>query len=221
MRKVKNVLWTGGWDSTFRMIQLFNRGIWLQPIYVIDKNRPSTTKEIETIKILTIKIEERFSESKGKILPLKLIKREDISVNLYLKIIFKIIKRRRQIAKQYYWLACLAKKHKGLEVGIHKCDYVQIINLEDLIEIKENDNHTNWALNRNKVDFFRRQIFKNLKFPLMTISKVEMKEYAEENDFIDIMNLTWFCHGSTIKPCKKCIPCNQYITYNMAYRLNM
>ncbi|MEY2869919.1 MAG: hypothetical protein RIR01_2422 [Bacteroidota bacterium] len=221
MTEVKNVLWTGGWDSTFRIIQLYNRGICLQPIYVIDNNRPSTTKEIETIEMLSAKIEEKFSNSKGKILPLKLIKRENIPFNLYLKIVFKIIKKQRKIAKQYYWLACLSKKYNNLEEGFHRADRVQIINFEDLIEIKDETQHPNWIVNPKKTDFFRRQIFKNIRFPLANISKIDMKKYAEENGFIDIMNQTWFCHGSTTKPCQKCIPCKQYITDNMGYRLNM
>lgn len=221
MSETKNVLWTGGWDSTFRVIQLFNRGICLQPIYVIDKNRASTSKEIETIEILSRKIEENFSSSKGKILPLKLIKRENIPFNLYLKIIFKIIKRRRRIAKQYYWLACLSRKYNNLEEGFHAADRKQIIELDDLIEIKDETQHINWVVNPKKIDFLRRQIFKNIRFPLANISKVDMKKQAEENGFIDIMNSTWFCHGSASKPCGKCIPCKQYITDNMGYRLNM
>ncbi len=219
MTEVKNVLWTGGWDSTFRVIELYNRGVLLQPIYVIDKYRKSTKKEIETIEILTSKIEERFSNSKGKILPLKLIKRENIPFNLYLKIIFKIIRRRLPIAKQYYWLACLSKQYKNLEQGIHKED-IHLINLDELIEIKDETQHINWIVNPQKMDFFKRQIFKNIRFPLINISKVEMKKHAEEHGFIDIMNSTWFCHHSTTKPCKQCIPCKQYIANNMEYRLN-
>ncbi len=175
MTQVKNVLWTGGWDSTFRIIQLYNRGIHLQPIYVMDKNRFSTIKEIETIEILTNKIEEKFSNSKGKILPLKLIKRENIPFNLYLKIVFKIIKKRRKIAKQYYWLACLAKEYKDLEEGFHIANRIQIINFDDLMEIIDETQHKNWVVNPKKIDFFRKQIFKNIRFPLANISKIDMK----------------------------------------------
>ena len=46
-----------------------------------------------------------------------------------------------------------------------------------------------------------------------------MKKYAEEHDFIDIMNKTWFCHRSKEKPCGECAPCKQYVIDGFGYRL--
>lgn len=36
---INNVLWTSGWDSTFRIIQLIKEGREVQPYYIIDVNR--------------------------------------------------------------------------------------------------------------------------------------------------------------------------------------
>lgn len=35
------LLWSGGWDGTFRLLQLASNPICIQPIYVIDRNRKS------------------------------------------------------------------------------------------------------------------------------------------------------------------------------------
>ncbi|WP_299112930.1 hypothetical protein [uncultured Winogradskyella sp.] len=220
MKKVMYFLWTGGWDSTFRVIQLYKRGITIQPIYVIDHNRPAAQKEIETITLLTKQIEQKFENSNGKILPVKLIKRKDIESSVYLKTIFKLIKRRRPIGKQYYWLSCLAQKYDSLEQCFHKEDRDQLISIDELIEIKDETGGRNWVVNPKKIGFLRSQLFKNIRFPLIYLSKLEMKHYAEDHDFIDIMDNTWFCHRSGEKPCGKCAPCKQYVIDGFGYRLS-
>ncbi len=219
MEKTMPFLWTGGWDSTFRVIQLYQQGVTLQPIYVIDHNRPSAEKEIETIALLSKQIEERFKNSNGKILSVRLIKRKSIKSSIYLKKIFKMIKRRQPIGKQYYWLACLAKKYGALEQCFHKEDRDQLISISELTEIKDEIGGRNWVVNQKKMGFLRSQLFKNVRFPLIYISKLEMKSYAEEHGFIDIMNNTWFCHKSGEKPCRYCSPCKQYVIDGFGYRL--
>jgi len=50
-----NIFWTGGWDSTFRMLQLAEKQVIIQPYYLKD-NRKSEELELNTIKILTEEI---------------------------------------------------------------------------------------------------------------------------------------------------------------------
>lgn len=219
MEKAKYVLWSGGWDSTFRVIQLYKRGITLQPIYIVDSGRTSYEKEIETIQSLSSQIESKFENSKGEILPVKFIQKENIPTNIYYRIIHKIIKwRRGRIGKQYYWLACLAKEYEGLEQGFHRADRDCLIYFHEVTEIID-ETGKNWVVNPKKMDFFKSQLFKKIKFPLMYISKQGMKEFAEKNGFIDIMNNTWFCHNSGSKACGKCNPCKQYVIDGLGYRL--
>lgn len=213
-------LWTGGWDSTFRVIQLYQKDVIIKPIYVIDHNRKSTKKEIETIELLTQKIKDRFKDSKGDIQPPKYIKRRDIPSNLYLKIIYQLIKKKQHIGKQYYWLASLIKQYPNLEQCFHKEDREQLINIDELSEIKDETGSKNWIVNPKKIGFLRSQLFKNVRFPLCYISKLEMKSYAERHGFIDILNDTWFCHRSVDKPCGKCAPCKQYVIDGFGYRIN-
>ena len=40
------VLWTGGWDSTFRIVELSRSFCSIQPIYVIDPERQSIGYEL-------------------------------------------------------------------------------------------------------------------------------------------------------------------------------
>src|SRR5690625_636372 len=47
MKKI-NILWTGGWDSTFRLLQLIDKSVIIQPYY-LKCGRPSEEIEIKTI----------------------------------------------------------------------------------------------------------------------------------------------------------------------------
>lgn len=38
-REVINVLWTGGYDSSFRMVQLSKSNVMIQPYYLSDKRK--------------------------------------------------------------------------------------------------------------------------------------------------------------------------------------
>jgi 7-cyano-7-deazaguanine synthase len=207
-------LWTGGWDSTFRIIQLYNQNLTIQPIYIIDPSRKSNKKEIETINLLSELIPSKFENSKGKILPLELINRNDIKKDYFVKIIFQLLRKfnKKKLGKQYYWIACLSRERKiSLELCFHKENREMLIPLDEIMEIRDETGEINWIVNPKKMKFFKRQIFKNMRFPLMYISKVEMKDFAEKNNFLDIMNKTWFCHRSEKHPCGKCAPCKQYI----------
>lgn len=46
------IFWIGGWDSTYRVVDLGRQNRIVSPVYVIDRNRPSWEKEIETIENL-------------------------------------------------------------------------------------------------------------------------------------------------------------------------
>lgn len=220
MSTINKVLWTSGWDSTFRVINLYKKGATIQPIYVFDDNRASSKKEIETITLLKNLIEKKYSNSGAKLLELQIIQRKDIPKNLIIKLAYKVLKSKQRIGRQYYWLARLAKENKGLELSINNNDIFNFFLIDRTITIEDKALGKNWIIDPKKTGFFTRKIFEHMKFPLIKLTKVEMQKIAKENDFIDIMNQTWFCHDSITKPCGKCNPCKQHIKDDMAYRLD-
>lgn len=217
MRNVQNVLWTSGWDSTFRIVELMEKGAKIQPYYVYDKTRFSRKKELETILILNQEIEDRYSDRGGEILDLIVIKKKNIKFSLVKKLSYKRLKKRGHLGKQYYWLSCLASKIKNLELSVHSNDFAFLKGKTTIVEDKNIGKYA--VLSSDVKDVFLKQIFGDMRFPLYRIKKLEMKELAEERGFIDIMNLTWFCHDSDEKPCGICNPCKQLVRDGMGYRL--
>ncbi|MBT8377317.1 MAG: hypothetical protein KJO22_10635 [Bacteroidia bacterium] len=221
MDKINNVLWTGGWDSTFRVIQLYKRGATIQPYYVIDRKRESTSKELETLNTLQDKIKEHFTKTQATLLPIIFIEKADIPKNPFLKVMHKALKKQIKLGKQYYWLACLAQTIKPLEISITHEDLDRFFSMDQLIEVSKNKYSKNWRINSKRVDYYRKYLFKNILFPLVCFTKPEMKKIAEDEDFIDLMNLTWFCHDSQTKPCGKCNPCKSTIKVGLGYRVKL
>lgn len=64
------LLWTGGWDSTFRLLQLLHdTDADVQPLYLVDEGRGSTPREIETMRTIRAKIERRWPQVANRLRP--------------------------------------------------------------------------------------------------------------------------------------------------------
>lgn len=115
MEEIK-ILWTGGWDSTFRMIELSRKNVVIQPIYVLDSERKSTDNELKAMDKIIQDLNKR-DETKAKINAIKIIKKEDIPENKEITDAYKIINARTRLGSQHDWLARLAVEYKGIEIG--------------------------------------------------------------------------------------------------------
>ncbi len=61
-----NLFWTGGWDSTFRLLQLiiiYQKKV--QPYYIIDNNRKSVQNELLRLKNIKRFLFEKFQKIKN------------------------------------------------------------------------------------------------------------------------------------------------------------
>lgn len=76
-KEIINILWTGGFDSSFRMVQLSKKNVTIQPYYLCD-NRVSEQNELSAITEITEDIK-KHPETKCTILPLIKYKVEDIA----------------------------------------------------------------------------------------------------------------------------------------------
>ena len=107
------ILWTGGWDSTYRIIQLSRRGgVTLQPIYVEDKGRGSVAYELKAIEELSSLISQRESVT---ILPLIIVDKDKIPENPEITEAYLLFKKEADMGSQHDWLARqLAEEKRAL-----------------------------------------------------------------------------------------------------------
>ena len=224
--KTVNVLWTGGWDSTFRILQLSTKDIIIQPYYLKD-NRKSEKNELETIHSLT--------EEVRNLTLTKCVLKEVIAVNVSDIIQDKDISQaykdvnnsfkkltNRHLGSQYEWLARFSKDIHNLELSIEN-EGILVGTIKKYGEIKKVFDHDigeYYTLDNSVSQDNIIKIFGNYNFPLLDYSKLMMKKEAEEDGFMHLMNKTWFCHRPIDNaPCGTCSPCEQAIDAGLEYRL--
>lgn len=200
-----NVLWTSGWDSTYRVADLvLKQGRTVQPWYVMDSARRSTKTELralENIRAALVQIDPGVEALLGR---LKTVRIEDIPADGGITASYKALAAQNHLGSQYDWLARFAKSESVyLELSIHRDDKAHAF-LEGHTHAASDGVHHLVEDAPSDVS-----IFKWFSFPLFEMSKLEMQQTARERGFGQIMEMTWFCFVPLLdgRPCGFCNPC--------------
>lgn len=208
-----NLYWTGGFDSTFRLLSLLVvEEATVQSYYIIDSSRSSTIHELKAMEIIKGKVIKKFPKTKSLFLSPILYLKNDILLDPQMSRYYKNIKSNLYISPQYEWLASFAH-----QFGISEMEYC----MEKIEHVPDYENHYRSILLpelegtmhdcklRNNPINENNCLFKNFRFPVVHLTKDDMRSLSEEFDFYDIIRDAWFCHRPTTqdKPCGICVPC--------------
>ena len=117
--KKAQILWTGGWDSTYRMIELSFRDLTIEPIYVVFESRKSKEKEMKAMEEI-LEILKKKPRTKAKFLPVKKVFYDEIPNNNEITEAYRRIAKETDLGSQHDWLARLATIYRGMEICIEK-----------------------------------------------------------------------------------------------------
>ena len=217
---VHDVLWTSGWDSTFRVLDLLSQGKVVRPWYVVAEEypRPSTKTELETMRKIRMELAERDPAVREQLLPLHVVKESDLPKRTDIDLaVRRLRKKYGTMATQYEFLASLADTvDMTLEMGLHKGGLAEVF----LKGQTEQDPETGEITLKVDADPDMRLVFGRMAFPISPITKREMGEIAEAKGFSDIMDQTWFCSTPVLgKPCGHCSPCRTALRTGMGERV--
>jgi len=223
-RQLVKILWTGGFDSTYRMIQLSKLELLIQPYYLIDK-RKSTQFELNAISAIIGDIQ-KHPDTKCIILPLITFKVADIKPDNDISETYNRIHKLTNLGSQYDWLSRFTKTHAGLEICIEKSEfgklYCCILKNASIIKITEGKIvYCILDIEKSNVDLIK--VFGKFHFPLplFEITKLEIIEEFKKLGFEDTIQKTWFCHTPVNKEsCGICNPCKTVVGEGMAFRLS-
>lgn len=200
------ILWTGGWDSTFRMIQLSRCNSEIQPYYVVDTARSSSLKEIQQMQKIKKQLSVKYPNC--KIHDVNFIELSSITVHSKYSEAHARLNESSFMGSQYIWLAALASTINDLELCIHRDDKAEVF-VEKLRQAQ-------CELLDEKL------IFGDLKFPILDYTKLRMEEESRKSGDLEILNQSWFCFDPiNDSPCGFCNPCIYSLQEGMAKRFSL
>ena len=219
-KPIVNILWTGGWDSTYRVVQLSMRNIEIQPIYVEDVGRKSVPYELQAMKDIVALLESK-EKTKAVFRPLKIIKITDIPENPEITEAYMLFKKEADMGSQHDWLARLGMQYPGMELCIEKA-------LGDHAPIRQSinrhgkliDTGDGFIVDKENSSKELNLILGNLKLPIFEKTELDMRKDIQEWGYDDVMSHIWFCHTPINgKPCGLCSPCTTKMTSDMSFLL--
>lgn len=197
------LLWTGGWDSTFRLLQLtLVEQRTVQPIYVIDPERRSLGHELRAMVAIR---EAAIPRLPGgvRIEPARMYVRTDFPDPPHLGERFSAIARRAHIGRQYLWLASVADALGWADVEMCIPKHELPSGLQDTV-------FTGIRTGSPRLkDTWEAELFRYWTFPVLTTTKAAMGDVAAERGFRDVLELRWFCllPAGRHLACGRCRPC--------------
>jgi hypothetical protein len=216
-----HLFWTGGWDSTFRLLSLISQlSCCIQPYYVIDRQRRSWPIEIERMNKIQEACRRNPSTFIGTVRPPIFVERKDIDADELITAQYKQLRSRVYLGVQYEWLARLAKSLNigAFELGVCVGDAICMI-IPQHVESKEGPLTKTCVLRPDAPQDL--QFLRYFEFPILDVSKGEMERIAKERGFYPILEKSWFCFTPLkgLQPCGVCNPCKHTIESGMARRI--
>lgn len=206
------LLWTGGWDSTFRLLQLVeDTKATIQPLYLVDEIRGSTPREIDTMRSIRAMIKKRWPDSQERLLPTDYGSYRATEMEPHHREMWETLRERGRVGLQYPILASYAEQNgiDRMELSVEarsnsESTVIQV--LEPLLEPGGTASDSVHIL--PKTVGAPEALFCAFEFPLLGYTKQDMKKESERRQWMHIMNETWFCFDPTFGlPCGSCQPC--------------
>ncbi|MDF1519936.1 MAG: 7-cyano-7-deazaguanine synthase [Brevefilum sp.] len=208
-----NMFWTGGWDSTFRLLQiLLKEKKIVQTYYIIDPNRPSHGLEMDRMDKIRKLIYKKYPSTKGQFLQTIRTELSDVKKDAVIEKAFKQANEKEHLGSQYDWLArfCNQFEIDNMELCVQKMDSpAHHFRFSPFLERDEKSGKLVFKKSlSNEPEYI---LFKRFEFPILHMTKQDMLNAARQNGWLGIMKKTWFCHQPIFGeiPCGKCDPCQQ------------
>jgi 7-cyano-7-deazaguanine synthase in queuosine biosynthesis len=217
------LLWTGGWDSTFRLVWLVlveRRKV--QPVYIIEFERRSSLKELGAMARIKEKMRKRTDDLAGLLAPTQVFLKSEIEPQPKITEKFKALSARFRVGSQFEWLSRFAENPEmtGIELAIEKNTFRPRDPVFEYLGrhlVKVNDCH---RLMDPSLDLDL-ELFRHFRFPTYFKTKLEMGEEAKRANFYDILLESWFCHRPRRgRPCGTCNPCVDAMEEGFKFRLS-
>lgn len=211
--KIIDIFWTGGLDSTYRILELILiRKKKTQPHYIIDSSRPSTFYEMQAMEKIRSLLNTKAPDARELLLPINLTHKADIKENKEITGWYENLQNRLRIGIQYEWLSRFAHENSLKEIELCFVRHPEGRESDLFKAISSSIQGTGHDCRFESFKNPDLKLFKNFRLPTFHLTKLELRNRSSEYGFQDLLNLTWFCHTPTKNGsvCGLCRPC-QYV----------
>ena len=218
------LLWTGGWDSTYRLLWLLLvEGRHVEPIYLLDEGRRSLKVELRTMQHLRERLAQLHPQTRALLLPTWQVRVAGLEPDAEITDAFHRVLRRYAIGTQYEWLARFCRQYEvhDVEMGSEDTPHGASLMLRDfVVPATAPTGETIYQLPRESLQTDEGLLFGAYRFPLFKTTKHVMAREAELRGWTSLMADTWFCHHPLRgKPCGTCNPCQGVLDEGFGWRM--
>ena len=208
-----HILWTGGLDSTYRVVELSKIDCVIHPHYIIT-GRSTVEYELRAISDITA-ILNRDKRTKAKILPLEKCSKSELEEYTDILSAWELLHKKKDFySTQYPLLACYARQKKlKLEMGIQFSENGTVVKIVDesyLMDCPDQDDVMMIDPVKGSQEWASYTMFKDFLFPKSLYHKTKKEEIEElKNQGYDkVLKKVWTCfHPVLGMPCGHCFPC--------------
>jgi hypothetical protein len=226
-----NILWTGGWDSSYRVLHLaIVARVPVAPVYFRSPWRQTTKHELAAIRDILAALKKTRPEAAALIRPLRVF---DMDSNRDPADPFLTdhdhLRRNVKIGSQY---ALIARELQKLDLDeVEMCIHLgpQPARPDELrslfhqrLERTRVHGVEHWKLSSSPTPDAVSRIFSRCRFPLYDVTKLQTRELARQHGFEPLLHHTWFCHHPRAdQPCGVCTPCRQAVADGFGWRVGL
>lgn len=222
--RAANLLWTGGWDSTFQLLRLLllhRRQV--TPFYLVDPTRGSTAVELATMDRIRAQLAALDPQTIDLLAPTQCFRVEDLAADRDIEAAFAASVQEASMGSQYGWLArfCQQRDIRDMQLCIHRDDKAHHAIEQFVFRDAARDGGTTYRFDPQFSDTSQYRVFRYFSFPLFETTKLDMARIAAEQGWQDLMQVTWFCHKPrrNQQPCGRCNPCLYTIDEGLGWRI--
>ena len=210
-----NILWTGGLDSTYRIVELSRRECIVQPYYIVGK-RKSLQQELRAMDKI-VHLLRKDNKTRATLSDLILIEEKDIAKdNQIFDSWMYLFPGKGTRSLQYYWLAKYAA-HNNLmmEMGLQFSPNGTIVKAvdESLLIPHPDADYDVLMIDKTRADQDVINLFGHFYFPKSLYHKTKKEEIEElyAMGYKNVVKHTWSCLKPVWGfPCGHCLPCRSF-----------
>ena len=218
------LFWTGGFDSTFRLLALLlDHRLPVQPSYLYDEHRASAPIEVATMARIRATLAATHPQTRDLLLPTRTEPLPAHTPDDDIQRAFDALLRDHRIGDQYAFLSrwCRQRGLRDVELSCEWGPRGTPHALEPyMTPAASPQGLPTFRLHRDAPEDFQR-VFGVFTFPLIGMTKLEEAQIATLRGWNDILGETWFCHHPTRKqrPCGFCNPCQYALEEGFGARI--